>query len=349
VTLWPVNELKSLIIEILQDDLDHRRFKRFYDYCHTIAFTYLRSKRFGGKMYFRVQSDLIQDIYDLATDSIAPLFEQDESYSFPHFHLYFNEPVHMLQNYSEADLFLSLKTLILNRVNQELLLIYKNTDPTGYRILRNINLAARYSKELMLDENGDDFYLYLKHPDARFPDDYMQNKKTIYYDDLVQIVARFSSFQNNFPKLLTAVLSKIEEDGDYAPALERCQLHSSMCRVFNYYQSSDLLDTVPGGIESSSAYQEYEPLLKSLLTELQPVILRLQKKNNLNPHRCEEIYTSVLENYFGDLLQDGYADYLPDYWQLINNNTDNYHFHKASLEYLIRIGKEKLKILYKLF
>ncbi len=349
MTPWPTNELRYLIADLLNGRLDYRSFKRFYDYCHAIAVSYLRNKHFGGSMYLDIRSNVSRDIADLATDCIAPLFEQDERLSFPQIQFYFRDTIKSAWDIVEPELFLLLKTLIVSRINQELILIFKDADPVGFRILRNINLAVKYSSKLELTEWDDSFYLHLKRKDARFPDDYFPQKDAIYYDDLVHLSARHASLQSNFPKLLITILEEIEAEGQYATMIERCHLNHCMRRALNFHQKDLDMEQISGAMSSSLSYNKYKPILESLLNELQPVILRLHKKKNGSAQFLENLYQEIVSKYFSDLLQDGYPEYLPEYWRDMATNNEDYQVHKASLEYLIRLGKEKLKKMQKFF
>ncbi|HDR05646.1 MAG TPA: hypothetical protein ENN84_10450 [Candidatus Marinimicrobia bacterium] len=131
MTLWLDDEIKRLLIGLLDGALTRRGFKRFYDYCYHIAYAYLLSKKESGKLYFQIQSKSSLDLQDLAIDCIAKLFEQDKDNAFPRFSNWFRKQFFDPATQADSQLFLSLKALVLSHVQQELQVYFRNVDPEG--------------------------------------------------------------------------------------------------------------------------------------------------------------------------------------------------------------------------
>lgn len=349
MTPFKNGELKYLILSLLKGSLTYKELKRFYHICYSIASSYLKVKKYYGKLYFKIQYGFENDIHDLAEDCIITLFKQEKHCDFPLFGDYFEKCSPDLQVAPEAELFLLLKRLIISKVDQELVIVFKKNDPEGFRLLRNINLTVQRHKQIMESQWCDDCYLYLQHNNWTFPDDYIQQRCTIYYDDLLNLLYTYLCYQNDFPKLIHAVLTQIEHENKYAYVLGKNQLHSALKHILTLHTPFMDPDSLPADKDPEVLNSRRDKIINSLLSHMKPVIKEVYFDKGKIDTEIFNIYETFIRHYFSDLLNDGYVSPLPEYWKRMMINNDHFSEHKSRLEYLIRLGKEKIRYLHKKF
>jgi hypothetical protein len=343
MTPWPSEELKSLVTELLAGALEPRRFKRFYDYCYAIAYASLQNKKESGRLYFRIQSESALDLQDLASDCIAPLFKQNQDLSFPVFQQWFRRSFFAPEAQFESNLFLSLKSLVLSYVHQELQIFFRNADPEGYRLLRAINRAVGCSQEMEIGHWGDIHLIYLPDPRKKYPHDYIAGRPILLYDDLMQMLLERISHNYKFSLLIPELLLAIETEGRYAAVLPRYMLHHGMRRVIEHFNDNTDVDLFCDKVSNGLILENEDDILDALFLELRPYIKKLYSHKALFSEDISGFYIKFLSLYFSDLLKDGFTEKLPAYWKSIAFQDEGYDAHKNRLEYLVRVGKEKLK------
>jgi len=346
MTPWVSGELHILISKLYQGCANGREIRRFYQYCYAIAVSYLRVKKNRRKLYFNIESDAGKDLEDLAADCIMPLFEQDQPRLFIRFQTFFKSRFPNVQETSEADLFIALKGLILSCVDQELARYFKQVDMEGFRLYRNISLASERNKSLYERSWGNETYLYLFHPGWMFPSDYVKKRPMIYFDDLVQILYKNIRFHQNFPHYIQEILEDIERKEIYAMMVEKSLIHQAFRKVLSLNLRTEITDHVLVA-EEHSPEERRDILINHLMMILKDAIVETYYRRGKIDDSMKTNYQIILKHYFSDLIQDGHTEALPEYWNTIIPRENTFPHHKSRLEYLIRLGREKMRELYK--
>jgi hypothetical protein len=346
MTPWHHGELQKLISKLYQGQVSGREIQCFYQYCYAIAISYLRVKKHRGKLYFKIESDLNKDLEDLASDCIIPLFEQDNPRSFIRFQSFFKSRFPVLRDTPETELFLALKGLIISCVEQELVRYFKHIDAEGFRLYRNITLASERNKKLNERRWGDETYLYLFHPGWVFPSDYVKKRAMIYFDDLVQIFHKNIRFHQDFPRYLQEILVDIERKEIYAMMVEKSLIHQAFRKVLSLNVRTEITDNVLIA-EDDSMQERGDTLMQHLMELLKEAIEDTYYRKGKIDDSMKTNYQIIMKHYFSDLIQDGHTDALPEYWNTYIPGVNTFPDHKSRLEYLVRLGREKVRELYK--
>ncbi len=130
-------ELKPLISSIISKNPSPGSINEFIFLCRKIALVHLRRKIASGRLsldFFRATLD------DLALDTVADLFNRDETGKFVQLEAYFEGL--SIEESSGEDLLTYTRRLVCSRVNQNLFRLYHENDPSLGKILRNVKLAV---------------------------------------------------------------------------------------------------------------------------------------------------------------------------------------------------------------
>ncbi len=131
-------EVKSIIAQIIGDHPTADSLKEFIFLSRSIAFGFLRKKVCTGRLYLDFSTIPLED---LALDSIADLFQRDDNGTFIQLKVYFDGL--SFEKLSNEEVLAYLRRLIFARVNQSILRMYHEADPTFGKILRNLKLAVQ--------------------------------------------------------------------------------------------------------------------------------------------------------------------------------------------------------------
>src|SRR5271169_3421423 len=131
-------EVKSIIAQVIGARPSADSLKEFIFLSRSIAFGFLRKKVHTGRLYLDFSTIPLED---LALDSIADLFQRDDNGTFIQLKVYFDGL--SFEKLSNEEALAYLRRLIFARVNQSILRMYHETDPTFGKILRNLKLAVQ--------------------------------------------------------------------------------------------------------------------------------------------------------------------------------------------------------------
>ncbi len=129
--------LKEAVHALLNEDFTQRHEQFLLSSAHTLATNLLRVKLLHTPA---IKHHLGLNAKDLGYDCIAELFERDTHGHLIHFKTYFSN--FDCQQLSEEEILLHFRRLVSSAVNQNLVHVYHNYDPSLGKILRNIKLAV---------------------------------------------------------------------------------------------------------------------------------------------------------------------------------------------------------------
>ena len=195
-----------LIGRILDDTYTHQDVIQFINLCTSISAAYLKNELYYNRIYFPIVQDNNSELKDISLDLIAPLFERDSTNSFKIFQ---NQLI--LDSQPESLLY-RLKSIIINKTRQELIQRFKEEEPGGYKILRNIKLAPSRNKAIGKFEDQFNTYLYycenkhsepvLDHLHAELPE--------IDQDELKELALQATKNDTVIPKILENILARYQ-------------------------------------------------------------------------------------------------------------------------------------------
>ncbi|MDQ7054175.1 MAG: hypothetical protein Q9P14_15290 [candidate division KSB1 bacterium] len=128
-----------------------------------ISLSYLKYQEIIGKHIRWERRERSNELEDMAIDCVAGLFMRNEQGEFVQLKRYF-EP-HLAQDPppDSVELLILLRRLVIKKTKQELSRIFKERDPEGAKIIRNIRVAVKNAKDLgTFREMGKEYVFFRK-------------------------------------------------------------------------------------------------------------------------------------------------------------------------------------------
>jgi hypothetical protein len=155
----PSFSLTGLIRKICAGTYSSAELVQFVNLLQKAALSYLRYQELAGKRIALVRQDR-EELEDLAMDCVAELFMRDEHGAFVQLRKYFGQKLDEIGD-NDAEMMLQVRRLVVKKTKQELSRIFRERDPEGAKVVRNIKVAVRNSKELTcFREMGREFICY---------------------------------------------------------------------------------------------------------------------------------------------------------------------------------------------
>ncbi|MBN1351039.1 hypothetical protein JXJ21_16580, partial [candidate division KSB1 bacterium] len=120
----------------------------FVNISQKIAVSYLKYQEITGKNISFDKRGAPNDLEDMAVDCIASLFMRDDAGQFTQLQRYFSSLVNSPIDLSNDEILVKLRGLVIKKTKQELSRIFRERDPEGAKIIRNIRVALKTSSDL---------------------------------------------------------------------------------------------------------------------------------------------------------------------------------------------------------
>ena len=335
----------TLITRILDNSYNYQDLNLFVNLCSSISAAYLKNELFYNRLYFPIINKDDNDLKDISLDLIAPLFKRDESNNFKLLNKY------LLFQYNrnvEGSLYNRLKSIIISKTKQELIERFKEEEPGGYKILRNIKLAPnRHNKIKTFDDQFNTYFYHFKEECQEPVINHLKaNLPKIEQDELLELARIACKKDTTMPTILEYILINIQKNNTYRDFVEISSLFKALKTVM-------LFKTVPldKNFDNNrySNKQNGEEYNSHIFHELYEYVVLAVKKKYFNTNKINEettrVYISILEEYYKDRIIANIRKQLPHY---LNNGYSkliakkNLTYHQVRIEYLIKIGNKKL-------
>jgi len=113
-----------------------------------IAVSYLKYQEVSGKNISFDKRGAFNDLEDVAIDCIASLFMRDNKGQFSQLRKYFSETINSPVDINDDEILIKLRGLIIKKTKQELSRLFRERDPQGAKIIRNVRVALKSSSDL---------------------------------------------------------------------------------------------------------------------------------------------------------------------------------------------------------
>jgi hypothetical protein len=120
----------------------------FVNLSQRIAVSFLKYQEVTGKNISLDKRGTYNNLEDVAIDCIATLFTRDEKAQFIQLKKYFANFVNDIDPITDNDILIKLRGLIIKKTKQELSRIFRERDPEGAKILRNVRVALKSAPDL---------------------------------------------------------------------------------------------------------------------------------------------------------------------------------------------------------
>lgn len=153
--------LSQLVKNIVTGDFCQTELIQFINLAQKISLSYLKFQEILGKRISGERLETDVELEDLALDCIAELFCREDETTFPQLRRYYGPKFEEDSDLSDADVLILTRRLVVRKTKQELSRIFRERDPEGAKIVRNIKVAVRNSEKLHLfREMGRDNIFY---------------------------------------------------------------------------------------------------------------------------------------------------------------------------------------------
>ncbi len=141
-------KLVQLVRKICDCNYSASELTEFIDISQKIAISYLKYLEVIGKNIRPKKAEGLNELHDVAIDCIAGLFMRNDKGEFIQLQRYFVPKIRANATFSELEASSMLRRLIVKKTKQELSRIFRERDPEGAKIIRNIKVAIRTCSDL---------------------------------------------------------------------------------------------------------------------------------------------------------------------------------------------------------
>ncbi|MFQ5638855.1 MAG: hypothetical protein ACE5IR_12765 [bacterium] len=166
-TIAKTSDLPQLVSSICNGTYKEIELIEFVNLIQKISLSYLKYQEVIGKHIRWERGKNISELEDLALDCVAGLFMRDEKNEFVQFNRYFCQHSTSIEDLDEVEIMVLLRRLVIKKTKQELSRIFKERDPEGAKIVRNIKVAIKSSSDFESFREMGREYIYLRNGNGR--------------------------------------------------------------------------------------------------------------------------------------------------------------------------------------
>ena len=349
--------LAQLVRDICAGTYCQAQLVEFINLTQKISLGYLKYQEIIGKRISGEREDTDVELADLAVDCIAELFSGDGSGKFPQLIKYYEPKYEEFGDISDADVLILTRRLVVRKTKQELSRIFRERDPEGAKIVRNIKVAIRTSEKLEMFADLGKEYVFYKNGLELQPDEVIdtrgiaeylrrtnpQIKEDVLNTRFIDIYSPSDSVSSSIRKLLRTV----HEFDDYQNFLPIETIVKLIRRVkFNAVKdklsADELVPTPLDELETKEIEGYIDVVMEKVESKINSQYLR---SNKLDSQRAD-IYAKALRDVLNDLIQKkDNSSYFRNLRHYIPQLTQKeYRQNERSVfEYLAKVAKKEFR------
>lgn len=349
--------LTQLISKICAGTYNQGQLVEFINLTQKISLGYLKYQEIIGKRISGERVDTEVELADLAVDCIAELFSGDGEGKFPQLKKYYEPKFEEIPDLQDEDVLILTRRLVVRKTKQELSRIFRERDPEGAKIVRNIKVAIRTSEKLeMFTDLGKEFVFYkngleLKEDLPLLADDiadYLRKKQPPIPEDILH--TRFIDIYNPTDSVSSSIrklLKTVHDFDDYQNFLPIETIVKLIRKVkFNAVKeklnADELVPTPLDVLES----KEIESFIDVVMVKVEEKINNQYLRSNKLDTQRAEIYAKALRDVLNDLIQKkdnssyyrNLRHYLPELTQREYRQNE-----RSVFEYLAKVAKKEFR------
>ena len=349
--------LTQLVRDICAGTYCQAQLVEFIDLTQKISLGYLKYQEIIGKRISGERVDTDVELADLAVDCIAELFSGDGDGKFPQLIKYYEPKFDEFEIITDADVLILTRRLVVRKTKQELSRIFRERDPEGAKIVRNIKVAIRTSEKLeMFADLGKEFVFYKNglelqndEPiDADEIGEYLRRKQPPIPEDIlhtrfIDIYSPSDSVSSSIRKLLRTV-HDFDEYQNFLPV----ETIVKLIRRVKFNAVKDKLsadESVPTPLDVLET-KEIEGYIDVVMEKVESKISSQYLRSNKLDHLRADIYAKALRDVLNDLIQKkdnssyfrNLRHYLPDLTQREYRQNE-----RSVFEYLAKVAKKEFR------
>jgi len=358
-------KLVQLVRNICARNYSASELTEFVDISQKIAISYLKYLEVIGRNIRPKKSEGMNELEDVAIDCIAGLFMRNDKGEFTQLQRYFGPRIHSNAVFDELEASSMLRRLIVKKTKQELSRIFRERDPEGAKIIRNIKVAIRSSIDLKsFKEMGREFiYNNTNSTSYNHNNDRLSNENN---GSATNFANDEKQFKSAIPdKLLYQhFLEKYDPCDSVATMLKKMLNITENFSEYQHYLAIDVIATIIRDVtfqqvreKLSNDIDENSPLSDLQAKEIEQVnqsIINIIHQKINQQYLCKrkvtaekaDIYCRAIIDFVNELTQGKETDsnfrYLKRY--IPNLTQQEYREKERSIfEYLVKITKKSLR------
>ncbi len=339
-----VRRVSMLIQKITLGGYSQFELSEFVAQCLKISEGYLKYQEITGKRIRDRNHRNEQELRDLAMDCIATLFTLNERNEYVQFRRYFGPYIDSRAKLNDEELLVMLRRMVIKKTKQELSRIFKERDPEGAKISRNIDVAIKGAIDIDIASRGGVKYISF----SQFEGDVKSDKPLFPADELVREVLTEVGPSYPVVEIIRKTLDVLSEHVEY----RQCVSRNVVARIIREVK-------VPREVELDKAARKYEvedePHDRIDYEQArQTTLIRLQRKVDeyVEQGKLSRELAQIYYNALADIIEDvgsggrysseSYFKALRKY--LPHLTRDVYvQEHRTILEYLGKLVKKFLR------
>jgi len=155
--------LSYLVPRIVQGGYSQGELCEFINLVQKISLSYLKYQEVIGKHIRWERRGKSGELEDMAIDCVAGLFMRNENNEFVQLRRYFGPCLDAHPEPNDVELLIMLRRLVIKKTKQELSRIFKERDPEGAKIIRNIRVAVKNAKDLGIFREMGREYIFVRN------------------------------------------------------------------------------------------------------------------------------------------------------------------------------------------
>ncbi len=155
-------KLSSLVPKIVGGNYSQGELVEFINFVQKISLSYLKYQEVIGKHIRWERRRKSGELEDLAIDCVAGLFMRNDNMEFIQLRRYFGPYLDTTLAPNDVELLIMLRRLVIKKTKQELSRIFKERDPEGAKIIRNIRVAVKNAADLCTFREMGREYIYVR-------------------------------------------------------------------------------------------------------------------------------------------------------------------------------------------
>ncbi len=351
------SNLTQLVQNIISGRYSQGELVQLINLAQKISLSYLKYQEVSGKRISgeRVETEI--ELEDMAIDCIAELFSGDGHGNFPQLIRYYQPKFDENANITDQEVLVLTRRLVVRKTKQELSRIFRERDPEGAKIVRNIKVAIRSSdhlhifkdmgKEFVFYKNGffideslpvnlHEYAHFLRKSNPPIPDDYLVTRFMNLYNPT-------DSVSNSINKLLENIHA-LDHFQNYISIEKIVKLIRSV-KFDAFKERMRVDDNVPTPLDEleSKEIESYIGLVMETIWD--KIDSQYLSTGKLTAEKAT-IYNKALRDVLYDLIQKkdnssyfrNLKYYLPDLTQ-----RDYRQFERSIFEYLAKVAKREFR------
>ncbi len=329
--------IKPLLQAILSGGYTPPDVHEFVQLCYTLALPLIRKKIILGKLSFET---LGMKEADVVYDCLADLFRRNEQNTFVKIESFFQgEGINLVTCFDE-ELVTALRRLVFLKVNNNIIRLYSESDPTLGKVLRNIKLAVQ--KEKLFDEVH------------RFGETYLLPRGSELFpcsqpwpsDVLEQRFSRVVLVHDTLLTMLTKLRNLLMGQNEFQRAVPLVPVALMVKKVYaiGWEGDQEIAPSVEGQLEQNDLIDGTERVCKAVEQRMY--------KSYVSSRKCSEDLFRTYIQTVREILLHSFLDPGHDgltYFQILRKRmpelTKREYFakHRKKVEYLAKTAKKEIQ------